>query len=283
MKQKFILRLTSIFVFVFILMGTFITTEAAVKKVAIGTFANGAKSRYGTLACSNLESNIFSGLVQNKNYEVVERAQLDQIFRELGLQNSGVVDSKSAIEIGNLSGADYTLVGKVLTAEVIPFDNFLYRGYKGKVAFEMHFVDNKTGLVLYSDVISDTDSQMYSPGVSVNERVLISGAAHNAANKVLKKMNEITPLTGTVLNVDRAEDVVYFDLGYDNGVREGDTYTIYKEGAPLVHPVTGEILGIKETTLGTVKVKDVKSNYSIAEIKKEKSAFKTGDKIKRGE
>lgn len=66
MKQKFILRLTSIFVFVFILMGIFITTEAAVKKVAIGTFANGAKSRYGTLACSNLESNIFSGLVQNK-------------------------------------------------------------------------------------------------------------------------------------------------------------------------------------------------------------------------
>lgn len=187
MKQKFILRLTSIFVFVFILMGIFITTEAAVKKVAIGTFANGAKSRYGTLACSNLESNIFSGLVQNKNYEIVERAQLDQIFRELGLQNSGVVDSKSAIEIGNLSGADYTLVGKVLTAEVIPFDNILYRGYKGKVAFEMHFVDNKTGLVLYSDVISDTDSQMYSPGVSVNERVLISGAAHNAAIKVLEK------------------------------------------------------------------------------------------------
>lgn len=283
MKQKFILRLTSLFVFVFILAGTFITTEAAIKKVAIGTFANGAKSRYGTLACSNLESNIFSGLVQNKNYEVVERAQLDQIFRELGLQNSGVVDSKSAIEIGNLSGADYTLVGKVLTAEVIPFDNILYRGYKGKVAFEMHFVDNKTGSVLYSDVISDTDSQMYSPGVSVNERVLISGAAHNAAIKVLEKMNEITPLTGTVLNVDRAEDVVYFDLGYDDGVREGDTYTIYKEGTPLVHPVTGEILGIKEKTLGTVKVKDVKSNYSIAEIKKEKSTFKTGDKIKRGE
>ena len=283
MKQKFILRLTSLFVFVFILAGTFITTEAAIKKVAIGTFANGAKSRYGTLACSNLESNIFSGLVQNKNYEVVERAQLDQIFRELGLQNSGVVDSKSAIEIGNLSGADYTLVGKVLTAEVIPFENILYRGYKGKVAFEMHFVDNKTGSVLYSDVISDTDSQMYSPGVSVNERVLISGAAHNAAIKVLEKMNEITPLTGTVLNVDRAEDVVYFDLGYDDGVREGDTYTIYKEGTPLVHPVTGEILGIKEKTLGTVKVKDVKSNYYIAEIKKEKSTFKTGDKIKRGE
>ncbi|WP_346687455.1 CsgG/HfaB family protein [Megamonas hypermegale] len=282
MRKKNFLRLISLFVFMFILSGTFIS-EAATKKVAVGTFANGAKSRYGSLACTNLESNIFSGLVQNKNYEVVERAQLDQIFRELGLQNSGVVDSKSAIEIGHMSGADYTLVGKVLTAEVIPFDNVFYRGYKGKVAFEMHLVDNKTGLVMFSDVISDTDSQMYSPGVSVNSRNLISAAARSAATKVLEKMNEITPLTGTLLSVDRAEDVVYFDLGYDNGVREGDTYTVYKEGAPLVHPATGEILGIKETVLGTVKVKDVKSNYSIAEIKKEKGSFKTGDKIKRGE
>ena len=86
------------------------------------------KSRYGSLACTNLETNIFSGLVQNKNYDVVERAALDQVFRELGLQNSGVVDSNSAIEIGKLSGADYTLVGSVITAEVIPFDNiFLSR------------------------------------------------------------------------------------------------------------------------------------------------------------
>lgn len=282
MKRKSILQLISLFVFMLILSGAFVS-EASTKKVAVGTFANGAKSRYGSFACTNLETNIFSGLVQNRNYEVVEREQLNQIFRELGLQNSGVVDSKSAIEIGHLSGADYTLVGKVITAEIIPFDNFLYRGYKGKVAFEMHLVDNKTGLVLYSDVISDTDSQMYSPGVSVNQRNLISGAARSAAAKVLEKMNEITPLTGTILNVDKAEDVVYFDLGYDNGVREGDIYTIYKESTPLIHPVTGEILGIKETTLGTVKVRDVKSNYSIAEIKKEKSVFKVGDKIKRGE
>ena len=51
----------------------------------------------------------------------------------------------------------------------------------------MHLVDNKTGMVLYSDVISDTESQMYTPGVSVNERNLISGASKNAAEKVLEK------------------------------------------------------------------------------------------------
>ena len=282
MKKNSILKVMSLCMFVF-LFTTNIVSEASTKKVALGNFENGAKSRYGSLACTNLETNIFSGLVQNKNYDVVERAALDQVFRELGLQNSGVVDSNSAIEIGKLSGADYTLVGSVITAEVIPFDNIFYQGYKGKVAFEMHLVDNKTGMVLYSDVISDTESQMYTPGVSVNERNLISGASKNAAEKVLEKMNELTPLTGTVLTVDHNEDLVYFDLGYENGVQKGDIYTIYKEGTPIIHPRTKEILGIKENVLGTIKVTDVKSNYAIGEIKKEKATFKVGDKIKRGE
>lgn len=284
MKQKRVFQLISLFIFIFF-FSTNLVSEASTKVVALGTFVNGTKSNYGKLACTNLESNIFSELVRNKNYQVVERAQLHQILRELGLQNSGVVDSSSAIEIGKLCGADYTLMGSVIAAEIIPFDNIAYQGYKGKVSFEMHLVDNKTGLVLYSDTISDTDSQMYTPGISASNigRNLISGACRKAAEKIIDKMNELSPLTGTVLSIDKNEDVVYFDLGYDDGVQKDDIYTIYKEGAPLVHPDTGEILGIKETVLGTVKVTNVYSKYSIAEIKKEKSAFKPGDKIKRGE
>lgn len=282
MKKEKFFRLVSAFIFIFILSNVF-SVEAATKKVALGTFINQSRSNYGNLACNSLQSNILSELVQNKNYQVVERAQLDQIFRELGLQNSGVVDSNSAIEIGKMSGADYTLMGNVITAEVIPFDNIMYQGYKGKVAFEMHLVDNKTGTILYSDVISDTDSQVYSPGIAVNGRNLISSACHKAAEKVMEKMNELSPLTGTVLSVDKNENLVYFDLGYDDGVQENDIYTVYKESEPLIHPVTGEILGVKECICGTIKVKDVKANYAIGEIKKEKSMFKVGDKIKRGE
>ena len=72
--------------------------EAAPKKVALTSFVNAVGNNYGKFVCTNLENEVLNGLVQNKNYTVVERAHLDRIFQELGLQNSGVVDSSSAIE-----------------------------------------------------------------------------------------------------------------------------------------------------------------------------------------
>lgn len=139
-------------------LGTSLVSEAAMKTVAVGNFVDGTNSRYGKMICEQLQSSIQNGLVQNKNYTVVERSNLDQIFKELGLQNSGVVDSSSAIEIGNLSGADYTLMGKIVEAEVNPYNNFAYEGLKGKVAVSVQIVDNTTGRIISSDMISDTDS-----------------------------------------------------------------------------------------------------------------------------
>lgn len=119
--KKYFVQFISLAVFVMIL-GTSLVSEAAMKTVAVGNFIDGTSSRYGKMICEQLQSSIQNGLVQNKNYTVVERSNLDQIFKELGLQNSGVVDSSSAIEIGNLSGADYTLMGKVVEAEINPYN-----------------------------------------------------------------------------------------------------------------------------------------------------------------
>ena len=155
--KKYFVQFISLAVFVMIL-GTSLVSEAAMKTVAVGNFVDGTNSRYGKMICEQLQSSIQNGLVQNKNYTVVERSNLDQIFKELGLQNSGVVDSSSAIEIGNLSGADYTLMGKVVEAEINPYNNLAYEGLKGKVAVSVQIVDNTTGRIISSDMISDTDS-----------------------------------------------------------------------------------------------------------------------------
>ena len=246
------------------------------------------------MICEQLQSSIQNGLVQNKNYTVVERSNLDQIFRELGLQNSGVVNSSSAIEIGNLSGADYTLMGKVVEAEINPYNNLAYEGLKAKVAVSVQIVDNETGQVLSSDMVSDTDSSATKnnlkkfiksdlvPGhMSVNSDSLIYNAAEKVANKVLERMNKINPLVGMVVAVKPNEDTVTFDLGYEDGVKEGDIYTIYAEAEPIVHPVTGEILGVDEKYVGTVKVEEVRNNLSIAKIKDCEVTPMVKDKVKR--
>lgn len=292
--KKYFAHFISLAVFVMIL-GTSLVSEAAMKTVAVGNFIDGTSSRYGKMICEQLQSSIQNGLVQNKNYTVVERSNLDQIFRELGLQNSGVVNSSSAIEIGNLSGADYTLMGKVVEAEINPYNNLAYEGLKAKVAVSVQIVDNETGQVLSSDMVSDTDSSATKnnlkkfiksdlvPGhMSVNRDSLIYNAAEKVANKVLERMNKINPLVGMVVAVKPNEDTVTFDLGYEDGVKEGDIYTIYAEAEPIVHPVTGEILGVDEKYVGTVKVEEVRNNLSIAKIKDCEVTPMVKDKVKRG-
>lgn len=291
--KKYFAHFISLAVFVMIL-GTSLVSEAAIKTVAVGNFIDGTHSRYGKMICEQLQSSIQNGLVQNKNYTVVERSNLDQIFRELGLQNSGVVNSSSAIEIGNLSGADYTLMGKVVEAEINPYNNLAYEGLKAKVAVSVQIVDNETGQVLSSDMVSDTDSSATKnnlkkfiksdlvPGhMSVNSDSLIYNAAEKVANKVLERMNKINPLVGMVVAVKPNEDTVTFDLGYEDGVKEGDIYTIYAEAEPIVHPVTGEILGVDEKYVGTVKVEEVRNNLSIAKIKDCEVTPMVKDKVKR--
>lgn len=293
--RKYFVQFISLAVFVMIL-GTSLVSEAAMKTVAVGNFIDGTNSRYGKMICEQLQSSIQNGLVQNKNYTVVERSNLDQIFRELGLQNSGVVDSSSAIEIGNLSGADYTLMGKVVEAEINPYNNLAYEGLKAKVAVSVQIVDNTTGRIISSDMISDTDSSATKnnlkkfiksdlvPGhMSVNRDSLIYNAAEKVANKVLERMNDMNPLVGMVVAVNTDEDTVTFDLGYDDGVKKGDIYTIYTETEPIVHPVTGEILGVDEKYVGTVKVEEVRNNRSIAKIKDCDVTPMKKDKIRRGE
>lgn len=274
------------------------TAEASVKKIAVGTFAYERYDRYGLgrLACANLESRIFNGLVRNKNYQVVERTQLDQILRELGLQNSGVVDSSQAIEIGKLSGADYTVMGKVLSAEPVPFNNIGYSGIKGKVTFEMHIVDNKTGVVLDSEILSGNASQAvgfelinkltekdYLPeDMNFNANNLIADACREIGDAVIERVNQINPMTGIVLSINENKRV-YISLGYSDGVKKEDKYIVYREGAAITDPRTGEVLAVEKDKLAVLEIEDVQLKYSIAKISKKKGEFKRGDKIERGE
>lgn len=267
----------------FAMICTFITvgfqqTEAAPQKViAVGHFTSSTNSRFGSLVRSQVETSVLNALVQNKRYIVVERGALDQIFRELGLQNSGVVDGSTAIEIGKLSGADYTMLGNITAAEVS--ENFM--GNKATVSFEIRIVDNKTGVVLSSNMISASKKgPMFSSSYSA-QRALLSDAAAEAAGKIAAEMNNIDPLVGTVCEIDRQKKLVYFDLGTDDGVNVNDTYKIYAEKKFIKHPSTGEILGVSEDELAEVKVTEVKPGLSTAKIKKTTGSFKVGDKIKQ--
>lgn len=287
-------QLVCILLFVFML-NILSTGETAVKKVAVGNFINAVHTEYGDMACNNLQSVVLSGLVQHKNYVVLDHSDLDKVLQEIGIQNLAELEGDKAVQLGNISGADYTLIGKVVSAEVIPFDNVAYVGLKAKVVCELHLVDNRTGIVLNSNMVSGTDSSIIYNRLndlintdilpeyfSTNDNNLVCNAATNAANKVLAEMNKINPLSGEILSVDMISKKVYFNLGYENGVQLNDVYTVYEEGAPLIQPQTGEFIGVKEKFLGTIEIIEVSKNYAVGKIKKQNGDFKRGNKVRRG-
>lgn len=81
----------------------------------------------------------------------------------------------------------------------------------------------------------------------------------------------ITP-HGTIIGAhnDRVitgmDDIVYTDLGTQQGVRGGEKYTVYSDAGPISHPFTNEIMGSKIIPLGTVQLTDVERKSSRAII-----------------
>ncbi len=254
------------------------TSFAAKKVVAVMPIEDNGY-RLEAKAARELEAHLETILVQSGSYEVAERTSLNNVLREQGLSVSGLV-GKNAIEFGNLTGTDYTILGSVVSADVGPFDNFLYKGTRGVVKFNFKFIDNRTGIIKVAEMVEGSKSvASFQAGSGSDPDMLISAATNDAANDIMKLINKHNPLTGVVIFVNDSQ--LYVDLGFENGLKEGEKLVVYRDGKPIIHPVTQELIAVEEVELGKAKVTEVKESHSVCTITDGKGLIKTGDKVKR--
>lgn len=69
---------------------------------------------------------------------------------------------------------------------------------------------------------------------------------------------------GTVVFVDTTRIVV--DLTAKDGVRAGAMVSVRRDKIPIVHPVTGELLGELDEEVATGKVTEVRDKFSVIEV-----------------
>lgn len=83
--------------------------RAAAEKLALLPFANlkGEMTDFGNY----LSETLVTGLQRSGKFEVIERARLDTILEEHKLAQSGVVDPRTAQEIGKVAGAQWVGTG----------------------------------------------------------------------------------------------------------------------------------------------------------------------------
>ena len=270
--------------FVFIVMclmvccGSFVS-EAAQKKVAVMPFEHVSGSHERKVA-EIITDQVTVALVNSGSYTVLERTQLEKAIKEINFQNSGVVDQSQIIELGKMTGTDYTVVGKVLLAVVVdnpiftgcgdilgggnPYGKFIPK-YKGKVALDVRFIDNTTGELVFAQVIEGSKAG--------NDReVCLHNASRDVAVNVLIEIQKSNPFTAVVLHADNGQVVI--NKGYESGVQKGEVLTAFSERTP-VKDLDGRIVTVITEEVGKVKVTEVRGSTSICKI------LSGGDRIVR--
>jgi len=72
------------------------------------------------------------------------------------------------------------------------------------------------------------------------------------------------PKRGYVVYIDTTRIVV--DLTADDGMRPGTVVSLRRDKIPIVHPVTGEILGELDEEVAVARVIETREKFSVAEI-----------------
>ena len=72
------------------------------------------------------------------------------------------------------------------------------------------------------------------------------------------------PTRGFVVYVDTTRIVV--DLNATDGVKVGSVISLRRDKIPIVHPVTGELLGELDEEVGTARIVELREKFSVAEI-----------------
>jgi len=88
-------------------------TAAAKPKVAVFEFKNSSGLSDWYELAQSMTSMVITGLINSKKFEVVERDMLEKIMEEKKLGMSGATDLKEDVQIAQLAGATYLVLGSV--------------------------------------------------------------------------------------------------------------------------------------------------------------------------
>jgi hypothetical protein len=104
---------------------------------------------------------------------------------------------------------------------------------------------------------TEAPSASAAPGRVATVRAVPAGANNGAAAAAAVKQ-------GLVLFVDTTRVAV--DLTATDGVRVGTVVSLRRDRVPIVHPVTGEVLGDLDEEVATARITEVRDKFSVAEL-----------------
>lgn len=260
-----------------------VTAAFAQQKPRIAVLKIKNKSTYGAEQMARAcEDWLVEGLVKTGNFRVIERQELESVLKEQGLSLSGAVDDKTAVEAGKILGCQLVVLGAITDFSVHRSGahgafgiGFNVGVTKAEGMLNIRLVNTTTAEIIYTGSekgehsFSNVDVAGFGGGVDWDEsqaRQIFEPAVQRAVAAISSKVGSIKDSLGSVA-VSRgkvakvSEGKIYVSVGSTDGVKEGDTYNLYRLGEEITDPDTGKKLGQEKTRMGTFTVTKVVAEH----------------------
>jgi len=224
-----------------------------------------------------------TALVKTKKLDVMERGRLSEVLKEQGLSIFGLTGSGSQNETLNVTGIDYVLTGAITqygkSEKAMAVKGFAAGGESWTMSVDIRVLNIQTGRI----EIAETVLTRLSGGMAVKTSKFAGGGSSDKSEMVGKLLRQsamnVTNLIVTsiypvrIVNINGKQVV----LNYGDALLSiGDVLEVYSQGESFTDPDTGEVLGMEETLIGTIKVTDAQPKFAKAEIQKDSDPMQKG-------
>lgn len=271
--------------------------QALKKRVAVINFED--RAGYGHNVGQGVSDMLVTALVESDKFTVIEREELDEILKEQGLGQTGLVTPQSAAKVGQLLG-----VQRIITGSITEFgskENKVGGGIGGfnlgvstttaRVTVDIRIVNVNTGEIVMAKSAEGEDSSTGLDNVGVQDidfhnsntwdNTQLGIASREAINECVEYVTEAMeglPWQGKII---KANGTIYMKPGSKGGVQPGMVFSVYRPGEELIDPDTGISLGSEEAKIGTIQYTgDVGEGKAGKAIVKSGTGFAAGDLVR---
>lgn len=228
------------------------------RKVAIGRFTN--------------ETQYAKGLFYDRDNDPMRKQAMDILSAKLASTGKFILLEREDLDVlvseagdgMNKIGADYIILGSITEfGRKIEGEQKVFSSTKTQTveaAVSIRLVEAATGLIIYSDegkgFAETTAKQTLGLGgqagfdATLSDKAIsaaISQLVENIINKCLDK-----PWRSYILSVE--DDTYIVGGGASQGLREGDSFTVYLRGKVVKNPQTGMDIELPGKKIGTVTI-----------------------------
>jgi len=224
-----------------------------------------------------------NALLGGGRFEVIAKAQRDQIFQEQGFGNSDKVDPSKATQVGKMLAARYMVIGNCIDISPVKRSASRISGALGRLGgsrvpnvevnfsevsakVQMQLVDIESGKIELSQSYEEKRS-VESVTKEANERAILTEVygkfIEEKAKDFVGRIDAGVPIEGLVVMV--RGNRVAIDIGSNHSVKPGMEFEIFSEGEPIKN-AAGQVISYLRTKFARIKVETVEPQLSWATI-----------------